>query len=294
MSRELNDSTVNPEEERPQEELAAQVELLREENQRLREEYARARRSQYRQTAIALASVGIVSILGGILFPASQQVLVALGGTGLFAAILTYYLTPEAVIPATVGERVYSAFAATATQMIGELGLSGSRLYVPTGDGESAVRLYVPQETPVDDLASLDLERTFVVGDRSGGHGVAVDPTGGALFDEFERALAGELGEQPAAVGNRLAEALVEQFELVDSAVADSSEGQVVIAISGSVYGPIDRFDHPVPSFLAVGLARSLKQPISLTVTQADDDRADSIITCAWETAEENAAPTKE
>src|SRR5699024_5189946 len=110
-------------------ELAAQIDVLREENQRLREEYARARRTQYRRTALALAAVGLLATLGGVALPDSRTVLFALGGTGLFAAALTRYLTPEQFISASVGEGIYGSLAATEAALVAELGLQDERLY---------------------------------------------------------------------------------------------------------------------------------------------------------------------
>lgn len=82
-----------------------------------------------------------------------------------------------------------------------------------------------------------------------------------------------------------LAEALVEQFELVDSASVDSREpGRVTFAISGSAYGGVDRFDHPVASILATGLATVLDEPIKLETTDSDTTQADYLVTCRWET----------
>ena len=80
--------------------LAAQVELLAEENRRLRAEYARARQTTYRRTALGLFAVGALAVLGGVAFPHSSDVLFALGGTGLFAGVLTgkrFYYSLQAI-----------------------------------------------------------------------------------------------------------------------------------------------------------------------------------------------------
>ena len=75
--------------------LRAEIEVLREENRRLRAEYARARQSEYRRAALVLVGAGLLSGLGGVLLTSAQTVLFALGGTGVFIGVLTYYLTPE-------------------------------------------------------------------------------------------------------------------------------------------------------------------------------------------------------
>lgn len=93
-------------------EQTARAELLAEENRRLRAEYARTQQTRYRRTAYGLAALGVLAVLGGLLFPNARGVLFALGGTGLFGGLLTLYLTPGQFVAADVGERVYAAMAA--------------------------------------------------------------------------------------------------------------------------------------------------------------------------------------
>jgi uncharacterized small protein (DUF1192 family) len=268
------------------EELRARIDLLEGENRRLREEYARARRSQYRRTAIALFLVGAVALGAGALFPAVRNVLIAVGSVGVFAAILTVYLTPERFVPASVGERVYAAHADAGAAVVADLGLTDARVYVPADDGadpETPARLFVPQHVGYEIPGADALDRPFVVTDDERGRGVALAPTGGALFAEFERALAGPLAEQPGGLADQLADALVEQFELVATARPEvaADEGRVTVGLSGSTYGGVDRFDHPVGSFLAVGFAVGLDQPVTASVATGDD-RSDYLVTVEW------------
>ncbi|QRV15816.1 hypothetical protein JMJ58_02620 [Haloterrigena salifodinae] len=259
-------------------ELAAQVELLADENRRLREEYVRARQSRYRATAIGLAAIGIVAALGSIAFPDAREVLVALGATGLFGALLTYYLTPSRFVAADVGERVYTASTANVAAIGDELGLRDEQVYLP---GETApARLYVPQHADY----SLPDERAgpIVVDDDS--RGLLLEATGAELFRPFERALTGDPAADPAPLAAQLTDSLVEQFELARSAESDvdAGDGRATIAVSDSAFGPIDRFDHPIPSFLAVGFAAGLERPVRLEISPGDD-RADWLITCRWD-----------
>ncbi|MFT4891368.1 MAG: hypothetical protein ACI9YT_002300 [Halobacteriales archaeon] len=68
---------------------------------------------------------------------------------------------------------------------------------------------------------------------------------------------------------------------------AATSDGDVTgdqpvipFGVSDRAYGSLDRFDHPVPSFLAAGLAVATDAPVSVTVTDAEDDRCDYLATC--------------
>ncbi|MFB6227417.1 MAG: hypothetical protein ABEH88_02350, partial [Halobacteriales archaeon] len=270
-------------EETPPADIAAQVELLEAENSRLRAAYARARRSTYRRTAVGLAAIGAVAALAGIAFPASGTVLFSLAGIGFFAALLTYYLTPERFVAATVGEAVYAAHADNGDALVGELGLSEQRLYGPLEDPTRTATLYIPQDEsgaipPVDDL-----DATFVAGE-DGERGVSLQPTGGALFREFERSLAGPLAEDPSPLADQLADGLAAEFELADGVDSDvTADGsQCVFGIDGSALGSVERFDHPIASFLAVGLAVGLDRPVEAEITPGDD-RVDARVTCSWD-----------
>lgn len=298
-------------------ELAAEVDLLAAENRRLRRQYERARHAQYRRTALGLVALGLLAVAGGAAFPGARTVLLVLGATGLFAGLLTFYLTPEQFIPARVGEQVYSALAANEAAMAADLGLADHRVYVPTGDPDEPVWLFVPQHEHYAVPDADALADVFVVTDDERARGVSLEPTGRVLFDEFERALAGPPGEDPERIATQLADALVEQFELVDSTRVSSDSdgtdgpgesggdragdeggerddgavgdqvgereptGRVTVAVAGSAYGAIDRFDHPVASLLAVGVARAVGTPVTVAVT-GGGDRSDYAVTCRW------------
>lgn len=273
------------------EEITAQLELLAEENRRLRAEYARARQVSYRRAAVGLGVLGLAALAGGVLFPVARTVLFVLAGIGLFAGVVTYYLTPERLVPATVGERVYAAFATSLSDLVADLGLSEARVYVPTDatsdDLTAAVRLFVPQSATYDLPTAAELRGTFVVSDSERRRGVALRPTGDPLYAEFERA-ASQVPETPEPLLDALVDALANQFELVETARVDvdvGSDGEnrrATVAVAGSAYGAIDRFDHPVVSLLATGLADRLDRPIRVEVDTPEDDRFDALVTCRW------------
>lgn len=268
----------------PRPELHAKLELIEAENRRLRQEYARSRRSQYRRTAIGMAAIGAISVLGAIAFPGSATVLLSLGAIGLFGGLLTYYLTPERFVAATVGEAVYGAHAANGDGLVAELGLSDQTRYVPLADDARPARLYLSQSEDEPLPTGDALESTFVVG-KDGQRGLALRPVGGELFAEFERSLSGPLADEPSPLADQLADGIVEAFELaegVDPSIAADGT-RCTFGVAGSTLGRIDRFDHPVASFLAVGLAVGLDQPIEMTVLPGDE-RFDYRVSCDWST----------
>ena len=263
-----------------EEELLARIETLQDENERLRRELSAARRTRYRRTAIGMAFLGGLGLLGAGLIPSLRELLLALGGTGLFGALLTYYLTPERFVAASVGEAVYGTLAENLESVAGELELSDTRVYVPV-DGDPGVRLYLPEQSlEGDDLpASDDLRDSFVVTPTH--RGLSLRPSGDSLRREFVETTS-PVPEAPEDLIAAACEALVDQFELVDTADPDAEEpGRATVRIAGSAYGPVERLDHPVASLLATALADATDEPVELEVATTGDD--ESLVTCRWD-----------
>jgi hypothetical protein len=265
--------------------VVAQLELLEEENERLRQELSTVHRNRYRRAATGLAAVGALAVLGALLFPVLQTVLLALGGTGLFAALLIRYVTPERFVAASVGERVYEAVATDRPSLVEELGLQDEQVYVPLKGTTSAVRLFIPQYEEYELPEDEELETVLVIPSGERSRGVSFEPTGGGLVGELRSAVAGELASEPSTLADQLADGLVEVFELVTRATPEVNEanGRATISIAGSAYGHIDRFDHPVPSALTTGLATGLGVPVTVEVTESEDGDGEYLITCRWD-----------
>ena len=255
------------------EELGVRVELLREENRRLRAEYARTRRSHHRRTALGLTAVGLLAAAGAWLFPGSRETLFVLAAVGLFGAVLTHYLTPERFVAAAVGEAAARTHADGLAAVAADVGLSDERVYLRGSDGR--VRLFVPQRSAFS--VPSDPAPGFVVSEDPGERGLVVDATGEALFGEFERTLDGPLGEDLTTVGDQLRGGITEGFELADRATPDADGRTLRVGIAGSALGPVDGFDHPVASFAATGVARALDGPVSVRVVPGDD-RHDAVV----------------
>lgn len=284
---ETNESDENQSEPGPAE-LRAEIELLEEENQRLRDEYARMRQTRYRRTALSLAGLGVVATVGGLLFPQAQSVLFALGGTGAFLGLLTYYLSPEEFLPASIGRTVYAALARNEASAVAELGLRDDRVYIPTPTDD--VRLFVPRHADYAVPNPEDLGEVFLVTEDDRARGIALEPTGDGLADEFEQAVTGGMGDDPATLATQLSDALVEQFELLDTADpdVDPDGGRLTVAVDESAYGALDRFDHPVVSFLASAMARELEMPVTAEVETVSDGQGDYLVTLTWDADTEN------
>ena len=281
--------------------IEAQLELLVEENRRLREQSRRLRQNQYRRTALGLFVLGLFAGAGAALFPPVRDVLIALAGIGLFSAVLIYFLTPERFLAASIGESVYSAHARSVEELIADLGLEDIYVYVPIGG--QGTRLFVPQHADYRIPSEDDLDSALVVPDDERTRGVSLHPTGGDLSAEFERTVSGDLAEEPTELGQQLTDGLVEAFELVDSAnvspasavdednesqlpgpEGNGTEGRITIDVTGNVYGDGASVDHPVTSVVACSLARQLATPIIADVIPSSDADIDYHVTCRWPT----------
>ncbi|MFC7131074.1 hypothetical protein [Haloferax chudinovii] len=259
-------------------ELAA----LRRENARLRQRYEALRKGRYRQTAIALAALGVAGLLGGALFPPVRETLVVLGAIGLFAAAVTRYLSPERFIPVGVGSSVFIPHARNHAAVVDELGLQDATVYVPDA-GRDSVRLFVPERRDYALPDAETLRDTFVVTDDELTRGVAFDPSGGGLFDEFERSLDGPLGDDPDALARQATDALVELFELAETATAetDAADGRLTVRVEDCRFAAAETFDTPVASFVAVVVARGLDAPVVTEVAAGEE--MDFAVTCRWD-----------
>lgn len=96
-------------------------------------------------------------------------------------------------------------------------------------------------------------------------------PTGGALLAAFNRDLSEKLSAHPEILFDQLTTAVTNVFELADRVpVLVLDTDRLIVRIEENAYGPADRFDHPIVSFLAVGLATGLDSPVSVTREPAD------------------------
>jgi len=267
------------------EDLLAQVEALRVENERLRAAYRDAQRQRYRRTAGGFGAIGVLALIGSALLPGVRTILLALGGTGVFAAVMTLYLTPESFVPASIGEAVSRTYSENAAAMAADLGLSETRLYLPT---EDAVRLYLPQHSEYDIPNSAALSTPFVTTDNDRSRGLSLAPSGLSLYESFEQAHSGPVPDTPTALARALADAAVEQFELVDTADPEVETGRATLGISGSRIAPLSALDHPLTSLVAVGLATQLDRPVEITVEEPNDERYDALLIYTWEASEDD------
>lgn len=267
--------------------MAARAELLAEENRRLRREYVRSRRLNTRNAALGLAAVGAIAAVGGVLFGSTRGVLFALAGTGWVSAVLVYYLAPSRFVAVSVGEGIYDAHARTLDGLVDALGLADTAVYAPaTTDGGLGVRLFVPQHRSFAVPPPDALDRPLVVTEDDRRRGLSVVPVASTLVREFETAAGADRADAPAELGPQLADALVDVFDLVGGATSDvqPDSEQVVVRVRDCEFGDPDEIDHPVPSFVATGLAVALDRPVTAETHAVEEGDAAFVVRCSWGT----------
>lgn len=265
--------------------LAAEIDILREENQRLRKSYALAKQTTYRRAALGFGLIGAISLMGAAIFPSLQTIFVALGGTGLFTGLATYYLTPETFVSAQVSESVYGAYSDLTSGLVAELDLQDEYVYIPTPEiAATSVRLFIPQHVAYEIPETDELRSLFVTGASEAEYGVSLPPTGGRLYREFKQSQRQPLAEKPDEIALQLTEALTDQFELAARTrlELDDSRNQVTVGIIKPSHSEVTSIDHPIASFLGTGMAAGLTIPVKVAVKDGNE-RSDSLITLRWD-----------
>ncbi|MFH5801823.1 hypothetical protein [Haladaptatus sp. CMAA 1911] len=206
--------------------------------------------------------------------------LFALGGTGMFSGVLLYYLSPELRLSARVCTDMYSAFSRNELAIIREFGLQNVQIYVPepttSAPNRSGVRLFVPESPDYCVPVELASDSLFVDSKSSAERGIALYPSGTDLFCRFQNTATKKVANTPERIIEQLIEAITDQFELARSATAnyEADSGRFVVEIDENRLGPIDQIDHPIVSFIAIGLAKGLEQPIRTDVENPDSENA--------------------
>ena len=240
------------------------------------------RRLTSKRSCLALGLFGTISILLGIVFTAGRSVLLVVGSTSVFVAILVPVISPKRVISPVVARSVYDALAETRTSFTVESGHPYEQIYVP-GVHDDRIRLFIPQHTDEKDSSYTAGQFTGTLEDE-GRHGQLLQPSADGLFNEFDRALAGEVSNTPETLVAQIDEGLVQLFELVERTDVhfDPAENNLMFGIAGSVLGPIDRIDHPVVSFIGVCMARGMECPVTVKPESIDEKHCDYLVTCTW------------
>lgn len=240
----------------------------------------RAAAYDYRRIGVGLAVVGVIAAVAAYLSPESQSraVLLVLAGIGVYGGLLLFWLR-TGTTGARPTDRVYDAHASTLAALAADRDLRDTRIYAPVdadadaelaehldeADGSFApVRLFLPAESDDGLPPQSALRPIFADGDAY--DGAVVYPTGAALWEAFDEMTTADSSPSPTDLAGHLAEGAVGGFDLADGVDVEVNldDGSVTATVTGARYGSLTRPDHPIPSFLAVGLAVGLDRPVEV------------------------------
>jgi hypothetical protein len=242
------------------------------------------------QLALVLLVSGLFVAVSAVEFPATRVLLLSTYWTFFSAAVLLYFLTPERRVRAAIGERIYEGVVANEAELVEAYDLQDVQVYLPSnGAGsvttdDSLAWLFVPRHAEFALPNGDELESPFVASDVEWRRGLLFRPTGDGLFREFVSMLNGKVSDSPDELAIQLADGLSEGLELADRATptAQPERQRVDFEIDDGLYEPIDRFDHPIQSFLAVGFAIGLNRPILVETATASEGHSGGVVTCHW------------
>jgi hypothetical protein len=251
---------------------------------------------RYRRTGLALFLLGVAAGAGAALAgtAALRELLVAFAGAGVFGSVLAFWIRPGGTDDVDPSERVHAALAATGDALVRDLALDDRRVYVPGGDtpdGFAPVTLALARDgepAPEGVRPVFGTDQRGLSSDAGGApalarSGVTVYPTGGALFDAYERVATDDLAADPVELGDQLATGAVAGLELaagVDPDV-DAPGGTATATVTRPAFGPAVRFDHPVASFLGAGFALGLGTPVTVETLRVGE--AEFRVVCEWD-----------
>jgi len=240
-------------------------------------------RSKY-YTGIGMLLICAAGLLAGaFLFAAVREMLVALSVAAIFGAILLYLVTPERFITASVAGSVTAVMNSNIEALVETTGVVRTPRYVPTTDG---VKLFFPSVAVV----STPPTETLVSADEGSQieDGIVLEPSAKRLVAALGDGAADDYQTLSETLG-LLSSAMVGQFGLADGATIESIDDQhATVRVRGSIFDDSTRFDHPIQSFLAVGLAMRVEATVRPTMTV--EDSGDLLITFRLGPAEPTTA----
>jgi hypothetical protein len=234
-------------------------------------------KSRFRYATALFAILGTLAGLLTLVAPAFRTLLVAFAGIGLFGALLLWTVTRDRFLSLSTAEAICEPLLRNQTVLTDSLELDGQPWYVPMSDGD--VRLVVPSSDP-DDQEEVREMATLGVGDD--GQSLCTNAVGTSLLSETKLP-GGSLPEPTHDTLELLADVACSQFELTDTIRrVDDGPGFALVSIEGETFADSDYLEYPVSSLLAVGLAKTLDQPVVISERNVDTATDSAEVQLEW------------
>lgn len=213
-------------------------------------------RTVYQRGAALFLSIAVACLAAVVFDLGYDEYFVAFAGSAGIMAGLTYVLSADAVVRADVVDAVYGSL--TAIEGLAET-TERTRTYRRGEAGE--VQLVVRTDSD---------EPRFV------------RPTGVALLEAIDVRPPAETDVE--SVTRWQLEVLADELGLLDRAVVETiGDHSVSVAVAGSPFGSVSRFDHPVASAVATTLVRATDRPVEVWTETTDVIPGDAErITFTW------------
>lgn len=225
--------------------------------------------------AFLLAILGIASLGGWFLSGAATTgPLLYFGGIGLFGAVLVSLLLPERSLPPVVAEGLHRALV-SAVERGGNAGATRAvTVYRPGPDGEGDTGTAEPGDVRVHTVDGEFRNRDSIESEPStAATGARSAAAGAVLYRAFRAEAIPEIGATPETFAWQLCRGLTDWFDLATDATPEvESTGGMTIHVEGSTLPGVDRFDHPIVSFLGVALACYRDRPIAVDVQPGEGE----------------------
>ena len=240
---------------------------------------SRSRRTK--TSALAFLLFGLAAIAGSFFVTDSQTVAIAVGSTFLFGFLLVILLSTEQYVQASVHEGVYRDMARNEAALIEARNHTRILVYVPRSSVEDSATLFAPKHSDFRIPDEPALDSLFVTTETEQEEGIALSPSAASMFSEFESRSVPALSADPAELSIQLIGGLVEGFELAKEADAEVNResDSIKFEIELSGYEEGIGFDHPIISFLGVGLANGLDRPVSVGFQMSGGGQYDLSVT---------------
>lgn len=210
-------------------------------------------RGNLRRMGLGFLITGLISLGLGMTNPSLRTILYPLGLISILVAILSIYFPSTNRVPIELVEILVQMRSHDFDQIV---------------DSDEYYTYYLPKPR-----SSFQSESILVVSDtamqdetRFDEHEIQIRPVGDLMFDVFLDNLKGGTSRNPEILSLQLSEALTELFELVGNVsphvYADKNTVEFRVDLFEEM--SINKLDHPVVSFLAVGLVHGLKKKVTV------------------------------
>ena len=239
--------------------LVETLQLLKNENEALKQELLRYRRLPSSKTGFTLLIIGTLVLVAS--FVATSTVLAFIGLSLTFWGALFLFAKPIKFVRSTLLDSTALSSYTTLDRITEDLNYKGKPIYIPPYPKEAYLPEYLKglKEMvifiPAEDVTTVPTieemaKKQFLVENPEG---ICVMPPGSGLVSLFEKELRAEFTKIDLAGYNSLPTVIVNNLELASNFEIDTEKELVHVEITDSVYKNLYSKEHKLKSVHSVG-----------------------------------------